>query len=101
MMEEDQKLAQKLAQLTARVHHLKNENEEIQEENKKFEHHLSQSQISLIRSQNQTLKELTSIHGKNRIMFISSSPIAYMSVICMIADLHNCTDHWLTKTLEE
>ena len=64
-MEEDQEEAARLAQLTARVHHLSNETEALEEENKQFEQHLSQSQISMIRSQNRTLTELAYIHSKN------------------------------------
>ena len=64
-MEEDQEEAARLAQLTARVHHLSYETEALEEENKQFEQHLSQSQISMIRSQNRTLTELAYIHSKN------------------------------------
>ena len=42
MTEADQKQVARLAQLTASVHHLRNETEALEEENKQFERHLSQ-----------------------------------------------------------
>ena len=65
MTEADQEQVARVAQLTARVHHLRNETEALEEENKQLEQHLSQSQISMIRSQNRTLTELAYIHSKN------------------------------------